>query len=216
MKQWLYKWTVYLFYISLRATWRVKLFEPPQLVEDLKNKVPLVFAIWHGDEYVMISQSERYPLCTMTSISKDGEAADFLLRKLGMQTARGSSSKKAISGLKSLLKLSKKGLVTVFAVDGPRGPYHQIKPGVFEVASLMRAKIYVAGVASEKRIVFKKAWNKAYLPLPFSKVSIAWSDAYTLPEGLDPREASLKLDLLKKFDASANHAAQILAGRNLE
>ncbi len=185
--------------------------ESKALKDDISHKKPSIFAIWHGDELVMISLTRRYNVCTLTSTSSDGELMDFVLRKMGMKTARGSSSKKAISGLKALIRLARNGFTPVFAVDGPRGPYKKIKPGVFEMAKLTKANIYAAGVASSKSYVFEKAWNKAYLPHFFAKVVIVWSEPLKLEEIKDPREDWLKVELQKNFDAAQQLAVQHLA-----
>ncbi len=200
---------VYLFYRSLSATWRVRVVDSADLQLAMKQKKQYILAIWHGDELALISQTKKYSPCTMTSMSKDGELMDYVLQKLGMQTARGSSSRGAISGLKGLLRLAKSGRHPVMAVDGPRGPYHIIKPGVFEVAKLLKAEIYVAGVFASKAIVFKKAWNKAYLPYPFARVVITWSSAFRLPENTDVHSPLLQQELTQKFDAVAQKAREL-------
>ena len=41
---------VYLFYRSLRMTWRITLDECPSFQQALKNREPGIFAHWHGDE----------------------------------------------------------------------------------------------------------------------------------------------------------------------
>jgi lysophospholipid acyltransferase (LPLAT)-like uncharacterized protein len=204
---------VYLFYRSLSLTWRIQVVDPDGLKQALQSKKTYILAIWHGDELVMISQTKKYFPCTMTSNSKDGELMTYVLHKLGMLTSRGSSSKGAISGLKGLLRLAKSGRNPVMAVDGPRGPFRQIKPGVFEVAKLLKVPIFTAGVYAEKAFVFKKAWNKAYLPYPFSKVVIVWSEGYELPTSKDVHDESLKQELTKRFDAAAQKAQELcLAG----
>lgn len=204
---------VYAFYRTLSATWRIRVHESKQLESARKNKEQYILAIWHGDELVMISQTKKYLPCTMTSLSKDGELMTYVLHKLGMLTSRGSSSRGAISGLKGLLRLAKSGRNPVMAVDGPRGPYRQIKPGVFEVAKLLQAKIFVAGVYAEKAFVFKKAWNKAYLPLPFSRLVIAWSEGFELSSDADVQDDAHKNSLTIQFLAAEQKARELcLAG----
>lgn len=215
-RKYILPYIVYWFYYLLSATWRVKIIEPKSLKSSVANKAPSIFAIWHGDELVMISLTKRYPVCTLTSISKDGELMNSVITKMGMKTARGSSSRKAISGLKALIRLARKGYTAVFAVDGPRGPYKKIKSGVFEMAKLTKTNIYAAGVACEKAFVFKKAWNKAYLPRPFSKVVIVWSEPLFLEDIKDARDESLKEKLQERFDAAQQTAMQHLAGHITE
>lgn len=215
-RQYLLPLLVFWFYRLLSVTWRVKVIEPEELKDSIKKKKANIFAIWHGDELVMISLTSRYHLCTLTSQSKDGELMDFVLQKMGMKTARGSSSRGAISGLKKLIRLAREGRTTVFAVDGPRGPYHKIKPGVFDMAKRLKTDVYAAGVAVQSKFVFKKAWNKAYLPLPFSRVVIVWSKPLSWEKMEDPRDEALEKELEEKFNAAGRLAGQYLAGHRSE
>src|SRR2546430_3297046 len=98
------------------------ILEPPKMKELMKNKQPLVFAMWHGNELAMIAFVKYYKVGTMTSQSKDGELMDFVLRKLGFKTSRGSSTRGAVSALKGLVRISKSGYIPMFPVDGPKGP----------------------------------------------------------------------------------------------
>ncbi|MCB0347415.1 MAG: lysophospholipid acyltransferase family protein [Bdellovibrionales bacterium] len=202
-----------MFYRTLSATWRITVVESEDLKTAVRENKQYILAIWHGDELVLISQTKKYLPCTMTSQSKDGELMTYVLHKLGMMTSRGSSSRGAISGLKGLLRLAKSGRHPVMAVDGPRGPYHVIKPGVFEVAKLLNAEVFAAGVSVSKALVFKKAWNKAYLPHPFARVVITWSNAFQLSKGQDVHSTEIQQDLHQKFDAAAQKARELcLAG----
>lgn len=55
------------------------------------------------------------------------------------------------------------------AVDGPKGPAFQVKPGIVAIAQKTNAVIVPVGSAYSNYISFKKAWDKATLPLPFAK-----------------------------------------------
>ncbi len=118
---------------------------------------------------------KRLRIATMTSTSKDGQLIDFVIRKFGGETSKGSSTRGAVSALKGLIRLVKGGFNSSMAVDGPKGPIYQVKPGVFELAKLTNATIVPVGIASSSFFVFEKAWNKARLPKPFSRIEIYFS-----------------------------------------
>ena len=204
---------VFCFYRTLIASWRLRVEEPEALKQAVKDRSPAVFAIWHGDELIMIQMSLRYPVCTITSTSKDGELMDKVLQFLKMRTTRGSSTRGAVQAFLGLIRLAKKEKrIPVFAVDGPKGPYHQIKPGVFEIARLLRAPIFAAGVASNHEWVFPKSWNKSHLPKFFAKVQIVWSEPVYLDfdQDFDSRSENIKLELEKAFAASQQKALALL------
>ena len=165
---------IWLIYVPLKLTWRVELHESPELIDDLKNNRLAVLTHWHGDELGIIYLLKKYRGVAMTSTSKDGEIINGFLNLIGVKTSRGSSTRGGVSALKGILRLSKEGFRPTFAVDGPKGPYHKVKPGALEVAKILNCRIHPLAVACSNAFVFKKSWNKSYLPLPFAKLVVVW------------------------------------------
>ncbi len=145
----------------------------------IANSEPIVFAHWHGIELSIVPLVKRYRIATMTSTSKDGQLIDFTIRKFGGATSKGSSTRGGIGALKGLVRLvSKDGYRASMAVDGPKGPLHEVKPGVFEVSRLTGGWIVPTGAASSHQINFNKSWNKAFLPKPFARVSVVFAEPW--------------------------------------
>lgn len=143
----------------------------------------------------------------MTSTSQDGEVVNYLIRKLGGKTSRGSSTRGAVVGLKGLVRLLREGNTTSIAVDGPRGPRRVVKPGAFELAKLAKAAILPVGVHVKSALRFEKAWNKAYLPLPFAKIQIVIANPlkFSFTEN-DPRDPNLAESLARAIDDASSQA----------
>lgn len=206
---------VWALYRAWTATWRVQIIESSAVKRLKAENKSWICAIWHGDEIAMIYFSRFYKVATMTSTSKDGELMNNVLNRLGMATSRGSSTRGAVGALKGLVRLAKSGWNPVVTVDGPKGPYHKAKPGVFELARLTGLPIIPAGVAATHKKIFEKSWNKAYLPLPFSKVTLVWGDLLLLnenenPESFEPRDPVLAKTLENTLDAMSRIAAETL------
>ncbi|HEX4925771.1 MAG TPA: lysophospholipid acyltransferase family protein [Bdellovibrionales bacterium] len=166
-------WVVYR---TLIATWRVKIIEHPEMQAARKRGEPIVFAFWHGDELAMLSLNRYYKVATMVSSSRDGEIMNTAAKLLGMTTTRGSSTRGGARALLGLVKLAKAGLIPILAVDGPKGPIYKVKPGILLLSRASGGKIFPAGVAASRKIVFEKSWNKAYLPLPFARLVFVWGE----------------------------------------
>ncbi len=193
------------------ATWRLKVEEPPELQQLIKEKKPFILAHWHGDEIALFGLVPRYRLATITSQSKDGSMMDLMLRLQGTKTSRGSSTRGAVGALKGLIQHAKKGYNCSYAVDGPKGPLHKAKAGVFETSRVINAPIFVAGVACDRQISFEKSWNKTFLPKIFSRVHVIWRGPFpALSRDQDPRDPQLALALEKAlFDAGQEARASI-------
>lgn len=204
---------VWILYRLLLVTWKVRFVEPEELRLRLASGKPMVFAHFHGDELVYLSTVKRYRIATLTSTSDDGEIMNTTVKLMGAKTTRGSSTRGGIGGLKGLLRLCKQGYNCSFAVDGPKGPIYEVKPGVFETARWIRGIIYAGGVHVDRAWHFPKAWNKTFLPKPFAQVVIVWQRLpIEINNETDPRSSDLA-NLLKNqlFDARRN-AVKLIAG----
>ena len=207
-------WLVFLFYWLWSKTWRVYVREPVSLQKKLAEQKPLVFAHWHGDELAVIATVPRYRIATMTSTSSDGSLVDFVIRKLGGSTSRGSSTRGGVRALVGLIKIIRTGeYCGSMAVDGPKGPIYKVKPGIFELSVKANADIVPTGVAVSRPFIFKKSWNKAVLPLPFSKIVI-WFEPEWAPPSEDPKSETLPSLLEEDLTKARENAAKELLKPN--
>lgn len=172
MRQFLFAAAILFLYRLLSATWRKVVIQHPDVTALRAAEKTCVFAHWHGDEYAITHMVGSWNIATMVSTSRDGRIMDYVIRGLGGATTRGSSTRGGIAGLKGLVRLCRAGHNASIAVDGPRGPYHQVKPGVFRLARLTHAALVPVGVAARPSWVFEKTWNRAHLPLPFARVLV--------------------------------------------
>lgn len=208
---------VWIIYRAIQLTWRVSVFEPPELKENLKTKKTTIFSHFHGDELVLISLVNPYRIATMASTSKDGEIMNTVLNLLGGKTSRGSSTRGGVGALKGLIQLCKSGRNSSIAVDGPKGPIYEIKPGVFELSRLTQSEIYAGGVFCERAWRFPKSWNQTFLPKPFAKVSVVWLGPIgPVTKQDDPRSADLAKALQNQLFAAKSRAANLFGGAATE
>lgn len=211
-KKYLLPWIVWILYRSLMATWRIRWVLHDDFKKLAEDKNPFIFAHWHGDELALLPTIRQYPMSTMTSTSKDGQIMDFVLKKLGMITSRGSSTRGAVSALKGLVRLmKKKGRNASMAVDGPKGPIYFPKPGVFELARLTKSQIVPFAAACSNAKVFERSWNKTYLPKPFSKIVIVMGKPWaSLNRNDDPKSAEIAQKLKADIDAAKQQAMDLI------
>ena len=203
---------VFAFYSALKLTWRIRIIEPEGFRRALGDGSPMVFAHWHGDELGIVYLLPIYKASAMISTSKDGEIMANVVGLLGAKTSRGSSTRGGASALKGILRLARQGYRPSVAVDGPKGPLHKVKPGVFEISKLTGGKIYPLAAECDRKFVFKKSWNKAFLPLPFAKVVIVWGEGLpSVARGADVREPKLALDLEMAISDAKRQALNLIA-----
>lgn len=203
---------IWAFYSIWIRTWRIQIIESEGLKKIIRENKPRVYAFWHGDELVMISLTRFYSVATMTSTSRDGDLLDRVVRMLGVKTSRGSSTRGGIGALKGLIDIAKTGYTPVVAVDGPKGPYHKVKPGVFQIAKALEGSVVPISFEASNCYVFQKSWNKARLPLPFAKIVITWGEPIFI-EDRDPRDKELAHVLEARLAAAEQDARKLIASQ---
>lgn len=210
-RQYVLPWLTWIFYRLWTATWRVELVESQGMKDAIAKGEPLIFAHWHGIELSIVPLVRPYRIATMTSTSKDGQLIDFTIRKFGGATSKGSSTRGGVGALKGLVRLMvKDGFSASMAVDGPKGPLHEVKPGVFELSRLAGARIVPLGAASNRRFVFHKSWNKAFLPKPFARVRVVFHEPWApITKEQSAKDAELgqrlKLEISSACQAAEAH-----------
>jgi len=147
-------------------TWRVHWIDAPPPERS-------VYAFWHGQQMALVAGRRGARLATLVSLSRDGELQASVMRRLGLEVVRGSSSRGGARGLRGMIRAVRSGADAAFAVDGPRGPAHEAKRGALVVGALARARIVPVATAARRAWVLGRAWDRFEIPLPFTTVAIA-------------------------------------------
>ena len=211
IRGWFLGFLIWIIYRSLSLTWKISIQEPDTLKKSVAEKTPVILAHFHGDELALVALTPKYKIATMTSTSKDGELMNTVLHLLGGKTSRGSSTRGGVSALKGLIEHCKNGSNSSIAVDGPKGPIYEVKPGVFELSRLMKSQIFAGGVFCDRAWKFPRSWNKAYLPKPFAKIQVVWLGPLgPVTKQDDPRSPELAKTLQNQLFAAQQHAAKFI------
>jgi lysophospholipid acyltransferase (LPLAT)-like uncharacterized protein len=137
-----------------------------------ESGTPFVLAFYH-DQILLMTYSYRgrtwgRRLSVLSSRHRDGEYVARTLERFGHSMVRGSTGRGGLSGLREMIRHLRRGHDAAFAVDGPRGPRHEVQPGAIEAARLTGAPIVpVAFAASRKRLL--RSWDRFQVPYPFGR-----------------------------------------------
>lgn len=140
---------------------------------------PVVIIAWHGSLLVPIYCHRRLNLVNMTSLSEDGDLITNILYNLGYECVRGSSSRGGMRVLLEMIRLLKSGRNGAITVDGPRGPRHEVKPGVVMLAQKTGALLVPVGMGYSNSICLNN-WDRTEIPLPGSRAVMITGDPFTI------------------------------------
>lgn len=148
---------------------------------------PVILATWH-DQLLMVTQGyEGIGAHTLISPSQDGELIDRTMQHLGFKAIRGSSSRGGGAAFKQLLRLLKQKRDLGITPDGPRGPRHEIKDGVVQLARLSGCPVVPYGVVCSRGHRFA-SWDRFILPYPFGRLIYTYGEPLYCDRHEDPAQ----------------------------
>lgn len=136
--------------------------------ESAPPKPGTLIALWHQDLPACLAAFRQQNIRVMISQSRDGDRFSHLATLLGYTVFRGSSSK-GQSSVRHLLRSLRQGLSVGMALDGPRGPALQKKPGTAWLAKQAPAtttRIHVRYT----RTFRLDSWDKTFIPWPGASI----------------------------------------------
>ena len=145
----------------------------PGAIPGYDSPPPAVYGFWHRCLLASAWRFRNRGVAILISRSFDGELIARTVERLGFVVVRGSSSREAVSGLRSLQRAYTDGHYCAITADGPRGPAMIAKSGVAQLASLVDARVRAFYIHPERAWELP-SWDRFLIPKPFSRVTVAW------------------------------------------
>jgi lysophospholipid acyltransferase (LPLAT)-like uncharacterized protein len=169
----------------LSSTYRLKIVDQCNERDCIEKDGSIIYASWHQRFFPGVTFfATRRPIAILISRSRDGEFASHVVDILGWQAVRGSSSKGGSAGLQKLKELARAGYKIGHIVDGPKGPFGVVKPGLLRIAQVSGMAIVPTITSSQRKWTFG-SWDRFMVPKPFSRVIIRFGEPVYIPHDLD-------------------------------
>lgn len=179
-------------------TLRKRVLGDPQIVQGKQA----IVAIWHNRiftpcyfyRYIIRGQVK---MSMLTSASKDGAMLAAVAEDYGMSTVRGSSARRGAEGFMDMVRELQSGKSMCITPDGPKGPVYACRPGIIKLASL--SGMPIVPIRIHYSCCYRAhSWDRFFVPLPFSKVTLELGNPLAIPEKLDADELSAQCRRLEK------------------
>lgn len=197
--------SLFLHFVGRTNRWKI---EGEQKLRELHGK-PCILAGWHGRMFLGVYFLRNRGFYGIVSPSTDGEYFARIFTLFGWKLVRGSSRRRALSALLEGRKILQDGHVLAVTPDGPMGPVSEVHPGVVYLSSRCRCPIVPVGISSS-RFITLKTWDKAMLPLPFSRAALYFGDHFQVPEEMRKEKVSIFCEKLKQEIVFANAQADLM------
>ncbi|MDP2119957.1 MAG: lysophospholipid acyltransferase family protein [Hoeflea sp.] len=137
---------------------------------------PAIFTLWHGQHLLIPYGGPRdRKFVTLVSRSTDAEINARVIERAGYDVIRGSggrdvrlvSEKGGVRALFAMRDALKRGVSVVMIADISKGEARQAGEGIVTLARISGRPIIPVALATSRRIVLEKTWDKTTINLPF-------------------------------------------------
>jgi lysophospholipid acyltransferase (LPLAT)-like uncharacterized protein len=170
----------------------------------LKSAPSFIPVYWHQHQlfcakYLFDLRDAGVKPGLLISPSVDGEFGALIVRNMGGEVIRGSSTHTGARALRDFYQaLVHEGISPVIAPDGPRGPPRKFKPGALLLAQLSQRPIIPLSYCASR--AWKTGWDGFVIPRIGARVVIAVGEPVYVGKGLNAAElARLQADMEQRL-----------------
>ncbi len=189
----LYKMLVPVAIFIGRSIWRwctrIRLEGAENITAALARAPSFIPVYWHQHQLFCVKpllemRDAGVKLGFLISPSVDGEIGAMLVRKVGAEVIRGSSSYTGARALRDYYQaLAHEGISPAITPDGPRGPPWKFKPGAILLAQMSQRPIVPMSYAASR--AWQIQWDRFVIPKPFARIVIVIGPPVYVGKGLD-------------------------------
>ena len=212
LKKWKRRFLPYIIAYSVKITTRLLLRTCRLRIHGLEtfkataNASPCILMMWHDKIIIAPEILSRYTKdysCTvLISKSRDADALALAVESYPQARALRVPHDARHQALAQMIyALKRKKEMVLITPDGPRGPRHEIKPGIVVAAKETSAPVVPFSWKAEKFWQLK-TWDKMHIPKPFTTIHVTFGHSVTLsnPEMSIEQDTETLKNALKAFN----------------
>jgi len=146
----------------------------------------VIIPFWHDQLFLLVFGYPGNHAKLLISSSKDGELLAKTMKYFEHDTVRGSSSRGGRAAFKEMLNLCQEKADIVLTPDGPKGPRHELKDGVVQLARMSGRPVVPMAFVCSRGHRFK-SWDHFIFPYPFGRGVYSFGEPvyFDKQEGVD-------------------------------
>jgi hypothetical protein len=179
-------WLVAVLFRSLSRTLRLRGLVEAEFTDcSVETRRGYIYALWHDSILIPLARQsiERPNVAALVSRHQDGAYLAEFMHYIGIRSIRGSTARGGDQALRELMRLGDDWHIFI-TPDGPRGPHHQIKPGLVYLASRTGRPIVPMLSHYDNAWNVRGNWTGLLIPRPFSRGCYLFGEPLTIPPDL--------------------------------
>lgn len=195
--------------------------EPENILDEVTPELPVIVGVWHGQHILLPAIPIGLTASVMISRSLDGEITARVAEHFGSRAIRASGgrnakhtlSKGALKGFLDMKAALERGENVLQTADIPKGTARRAGRGIITLSQKSGRIILPLAVASSKRWLLPKSWDRTTINLPFGKSAIVVGKAISVPQDAsDEMLEDLRIELQSELN-KVTERAYILTGK---
>ena len=170
--------------------------EPQNILEEIEPDLPVIVGVWHGQHVLLPAIPIGLTASVMISRSLDGEITARVAEHFGSRAIRASGgrnakhtlSKGALKGFLDMKGALERGENVLQTADIPKGTARRAGRGIVTLAQKSGRPLLPLAVASSRRWLLPKSWDRTTINLPFGKSAIVVGKRFTVSPDADDAE----------------------------
>ena len=174
-------------------TWRLRWQDLPT---GKRPERPVIYALWHNRIPIGLACFEFSKsvwqddnIAAMISASRDGGFITNIVQRFGMQSIRGSTSRRGPQALLEATSWLERDYSVAITPDGPRGPVYKVQDGIIQLSKLTGRPVIPVSTFTHWKIHLK-SWDRLQIPLPFTRCDVRFGEPIWAPR--DATDAQLE------------------------
>ncbi|MGL4396346.1 MAG: glycosyltransferase N-terminal domain-containing protein [Hyphomicrobium sp.] len=207
--------------IKLVAKTSQTVYDPPDLLANLRHTHPCIVACWHG-QFMMLALLHPGDVKVSAMVARHGDAELIgeALKKLNTDLIRGAGAggrkkdRGGASALRAAMRALHDNASIVMTADVPPGPARRAGEGIITLARMSGVPIVPVAAASSRFTSFD-TWSRMTINLPYSKLVFVGRPPIHVPNDADAETlAALRAKLETELNTAMTHAYR-LAGADI-
>ena len=187
---------------------------------------PAIAAFWHGQHLLgPVIYPRKHRLVALFSRSADAELNAIVAQKLGLGVVRGSggregkhrASKGGAAALIHLKRTIDQGCNVAMIADIPHGTPRVAGMGIVTLARLSGRPVVPVAIATSRRKVLERSWDKTTLNLPFGRSAVVLGEPIYVAADADDAEMERKRwQITDALNLATRHAYSLVDRKSPE
>lgn len=192
-------------------------YEPPDFADRMRPHAPVIYTFWHANMTAigyMIPRFEWETARVMVSPHSDGRLGAAAIARWGGKVIYGTGATfdgaRSVGGTLEAMRELKAGHSIVMTAEVPPRRGRVVSKGLIRLARMAGVPVQPLAMASTRRTVFEKVWDKTQINHPFGKAHVVAGEMLRVDDGITDEAAAgwLKAELDRIYERALTLTAR--------